>query len=268
MADSLVGLDSGGCVTPIANGTVGQVLTIGAGGTPVWVNAADDQIAAEVPYAGGAIGTPLEAIATVEDALDTIAPCMVCSISATNTCGDGGVGSTYMVRTATKNDDGTLLLNAAPEHYSQYIGNHLGTTVSDTVASADPGVWQDFGLRQTFNVPNSTCRPMNTMLLLGTSGCSLEVQTANTFAIMALFFSIDGVDQTFSIIGATHGEPVGRQLFFPSVSYAVPVPPIAAGTIPVYQARLRVLVQTGSVRTIAPGFAYTFGAIAFSVTSN
>ncbi len=31
MADSLVGLDSGGCVTPIANGAVGQVLTIGAG---------------------------------------------------------------------------------------------------------------------------------------------------------------------------------------------------------------------------------------------
>lgn len=44
MADSLVGLDSGGCVAPIANGTVGQVMTIGAGGTPTWVAATDASV--------------------------------------------------------------------------------------------------------------------------------------------------------------------------------------------------------------------------------
>ncbi len=267
MADSLVGLDSGGCVTPIANGAVGQVLTIGAGGTPVWVNAADDQIAAEVPYAGGTVGTPLEAITTVEGALDEISSCMVCSVLSTNTCGDGGVGSTYMIRTAIKNADGTLLLNGAPEHGNQYLGNHLGTTAADTVATAAAGVWQDFGPRQTFNFPNATCRDMNVLLLLGTSGCNLEVQTAGTFAMMAIYFSIDGVDQTFSVIGATWGEVANQQLFFPSVSYAVPVPAVAAGATVVYQTRLRILVQAGSVRTIAPGFGYTFGAIAFGITT-
>lgn len=42
-------LGDGGCIEALANGTLGQVLTMGAAGAPAWANAADDQTAAEVP---------------------------------------------------------------------------------------------------------------------------------------------------------------------------------------------------------------------------
>lgn len=50
MANELVYLDSGGCIASLTNGTPGQIMTIGAGGTPAWAVPSDDQTAAEVPF--------------------------------------------------------------------------------------------------------------------------------------------------------------------------------------------------------------------------
>lgn len=115
---TLAEIGDGGCIEDFPNGTVGQVLTIGADGEPAWLATADDQLAAEVPYAGAAAGTPLAGIANVEAALDAASACLVCSIISDNTCADGGIGADYMVRSATKNADGTLEINGAPEHTS------------------------------------------------------------------------------------------------------------------------------------------------------
>lgn len=48
--DHLACID-GNCIAEFSNGTVGQALIIGAGGTPIWsASTADDQTAAEVPF--------------------------------------------------------------------------------------------------------------------------------------------------------------------------------------------------------------------------
>lgn len=68
MADEIARIGDGGCLESLPNGTVGQVLGIGAGGTPVWVNASDDQVATEVPF------TPYSTLAatTVQGAIQEI----------------------------------------------------------------------------------------------------------------------------------------------------------------------------------------------------
>ncbi len=66
---TLAEVGDGGCVEAFPNGTLGQVLTIGADGNPTWVAAGgDDQTAAEVP----ATATAPYVGSTVQDLLDTI----------------------------------------------------------------------------------------------------------------------------------------------------------------------------------------------------
>ena len=173
MADSLVGLDSGGCVTPIANGSVGQVLAIGAGGTPVWTAAAtDDQVASEVAYESPPAGTPL-AIGTVEGALDTIAPCLCCSVIGDNTSADGGIGAPFMVRSAVKALDGTLGLNGAPEHYSvtaQFAAPFNNKNIISTQVVGNT--------MQTINgsITNpSACRDMNYIVIIAPGAASYVI---------------------------------------------------------------------------------------------
>jgi hypothetical protein len=137
-----VGAD--GCVEPFANGTVGEILQIGVGGVPDWVPVTlHDPVtlgagsspaltlsgqeltlaltATNTFYAGGPAGTPLASISTVEAALDAIAPCMICSVDASNTCADGGIGANNMVRFAAVAGDGRLVINSAPEHTTNEV---------------------------------------------------------------------------------------------------------------------------------------------------
>lgn len=68
---TLAEITDSGCVAPLANGTVGQVLTIDASGNPVWsAAAADDQIASEVPITAIA---NIPTATTVQEALEAIA---------------------------------------------------------------------------------------------------------------------------------------------------------------------------------------------------
>ncbi len=62
MANEIARLGTGGCLESLTNGALGQVLAIGAAG-PEWVNASDDQTAAEVPFtsAGDLAATTVQA---------------------------------------------------------------------------------------------------------------------------------------------------------------------------------------------------------------
>lgn len=88
-ASSIAGIDSGGCLAPFANGSVGQVLTMGAAG-PAWANPSDDQTAAEVsftPYSTLAATSVQGAIQEIVDECCTYTEAAACA-SPTRFLGD------------------------------------------------------------------------------------------------------------------------------------------------------------------------------------
>ena len=137
MAQVLVQNDAG-CPEALANGTDGQVLGLVAG-EPTYIDAVitDDQNATEVPYGGSIAGTPLQNATTVEDALDTLAPCLVCSVVSGADCVTGSMGADWMLRSASKSNAGVLTLNSAPEHTSRSF--HSGRIPSQSCFT-DAGV--------------------------------------------------------------------------------------------------------------------------------
>ena len=168
MADFLAKVGDGGCIESLPAGTVGQVLTQGATG-PGWTSIADDQTASEVAYESAPTGTPLS-IGTVEGALDTIAPCLCCSVIGDNTCAAGGIGADYMIRSANKALDGTLGLNGAPEHYSvtaQFAAPFNNKNILSTQAVGN--TMQTI----TGSITNpSTCRNMNYVVIIAPGAAS------------------------------------------------------------------------------------------------
>lgn len=191
--ENLSCIGAGGCVEALANGAVGEVITIGAGGTPEWTDAelhpaataagnpaltvdeATQVITLDLDAAGsftpagsglisttiddaikelaecchdpvtlsatgspaltlagqeltlsltadnvaytGPVGGPLQGFTNVDDTLDGIANCIVCSVEGGNTCADGGIGTEYSIRSASV-ANGVLTINGQPEHYT------------------------------------------------------------------------------------------------------------------------------------------------------
>lgn len=133
MADSLVGLDSGGCVAALANGAVGQVMTIGSDGKPAWINSADDQTASEVSFTPYGVIASTSVQAAVQEILDEF--CTILGGCSVNALAD--VDTATAVPTA---DQSGLFWNGAnwvPDTPTKFVSNP--GTLPPIVAVADAG---------------------------------------------------------------------------------------------------------------------------------
>lgn len=176
MADSLVGLDSGGCVTPIPNGTVGQVLAIGAGGTPVWTAAADDQTAAEVPFSAYDSIASTNVQDAIQEVVDECCPneqssvVDPCEVPAEIFGRNAGLALGWYSPSATNS------FNLATRQTSDYnqIVNH----------SAAANVLETTGAVQTVTITNpSACREGNATVIIGAPELIVQNDAAGQFTI-------------------------------------------------------------------------------------
>ncbi len=171
MADSLVGLDSGGCVAALANGSVGQVMTIGADGKPAWINSADDQTAAEVtftPYLSLAATSVQGAIQEIVDECCHEEVTVDATSNPALTVATGQVAKLDLSLMTGAGNCGVPVRIVGADNLSYAFADLWGDPESHVVAMADfyrtaanmPG----FGTQQgatgaNLTLTNNTCRP-------------------------------------------------------------------------------------------------------------
>ena len=82
MSNEIARIGTGGCLESLTNGSLGQVLAIGAAG-PEWTTVADDQTATEVPFAPYSNLTSTNVQSAIQELIDEICTLIGgCSINA------------------------------------------------------------------------------------------------------------------------------------------------------------------------------------------
>ena len=199
-------------------------------------------LSAQDSYAGPT-GTPLQGIDNVTEALNTIAPCLVCSIDSTDDC-SGGIGGTapnrYAIRSASV-ANGVLTLNGAPEHDTRSFQSGRDNVVVAqgpfaTLTTPNNGVPDFYDLEfETIDIVNlSECRNARVFFSVTSwwFGTGMTVDTdlslamlirngpLNTSPVVAL-----GVEKNS---GGTNEDVLGTCM---TCTYAVLIPPLGTQQI-------------------------------------
>ncbi len=196
MADELVGLDSGGCVTPIANGTVGQVMTIGADGKPAWISGTVD-----CEFVQDCVGTAVAGTSsgiTYNDASNTfevaIAPAQGGVNNATSIIAGAGLYTPAVtIDPDTCNgltNSATGLLAPAPTYVRSAQGTFPYMAVPIDVSGGFPG--QDMGTVTVAITNPSACLDMIAVYNANADGKMILLNGAGVGIYLRLAIDLNG----------------------------------------------------------------------------
>lgn len=295
MADEIARIGDGGCIESLPNGNVGQVLTIGADGTPHWISAADCEFVQDcvgealAPGSGIGYNDTTGSLFFDANGLTTDnAPTNISVVASTASLGDGGLVSLATLAQAVVNSfndsvacavPSTILARSAAAAEEWYPFDSFKHHSTITVAATDDNNLGANNPSQgntiagaltpaTINVTNgSACK--NQQYLVIASGISVDVfmpNGTNIYVVLAPSILLNGIQQNPSNqtnVAYAHTNNSGQladiELCVKPYMFSFVLTPGASATV-AYNCTITSLIHNGIASlTIERGFLAVIG---------